>query len=109
MDAVTAVPAPVNEPVYDYPPGSPERASVELALVELAGEADRAVQLALAGLFDEGGPVACLVRDFQDALGQRAVWRAIAHHELVCRRAFPGTDAFHQNLQPGCFSRRVLA
>ena len=50
------------------------------------------------GGVDEGGPVACPVRDFQDALGQRAVWRAIAHHELVCRRAFPGTDAFHQNL-----------
>ena len=50
------------------------------------------------GGVDEGGPVACLVRDFQDALGQRAIWRAIAHHELVCRRAFPGTDAFHQNL-----------
>lgn len=26
MDAVTQVPAPVNEPVHSYAPGSPERA-----------------------------------------------------------------------------------
>ena len=35
MDAVTQVPAPVNEPVLDYAPGSPERASLEVALAEL--------------------------------------------------------------------------
>jgi 1-pyrroline-5-carboxylate dehydrogenase len=35
MDAVTQVPAPVNEPVLDYAPGSPERAQLEVALVEL--------------------------------------------------------------------------
>ena len=31
MDAVTQVPAPVNEPVLDYAPGSPERAALEVA------------------------------------------------------------------------------
>jgi 1-pyrroline-5-carboxylate dehydrogenase len=36
MDAVTRVPAAVNEPVLDYAPGSPERAAVESALVDLA-------------------------------------------------------------------------
>ncbi len=36
MDAVTQVPTPVNEPVLDYAPGSPERAEVEQRLVELA-------------------------------------------------------------------------
>ena len=36
MDAVTHVPAPANEPVLDYAPGSPERASLEKALAELA-------------------------------------------------------------------------
>ena len=36
MDAVTHVPAPVNEPVLDYTPGSPERASLEVALADLA-------------------------------------------------------------------------
>ncbi|MDN5789938.1 MAG: L-glutamate gamma-semialdehyde dehydrogenase [Micrococcales bacterium] len=35
MDAVTHVPAPVNEPVLDYAPGSPERADLEVALTEL--------------------------------------------------------------------------
>ena len=37
MDAVTHVPAPTNETVLDYAPGSPERASLDVALVELAG------------------------------------------------------------------------
>jgi 1-pyrroline-5-carboxylate dehydrogenase len=36
MDAVTRVPAPINEPVLDYAPGSPERAQLEVALVELS-------------------------------------------------------------------------
>jgi 1-pyrroline-5-carboxylate dehydrogenase len=37
MDAVTQVPAPINEPVLEYAPGSAERAELELALAELAG------------------------------------------------------------------------
>ena len=37
MDAVTQVPVPVNEPVLDYAPGSPERATLEVALAELGG------------------------------------------------------------------------
>ncbi|WP_375432276.1 L-glutamate gamma-semialdehyde dehydrogenase [uncultured Friedmanniella sp.] len=36
MDAVTLVPAPTNEPVHDYAPGSPERARLESELAELA-------------------------------------------------------------------------
>lgn len=36
MDAVTQVPAPVNEPVHSYAPGSPERARLEAKLKELA-------------------------------------------------------------------------
>jgi 1-pyrroline-5-carboxylate dehydrogenase len=35
LDAVTHVPAPTNEPVLDYAPGSPERAGLEVALAEL--------------------------------------------------------------------------
>ncbi|HEV7196785.1 MAG TPA: aldehyde dehydrogenase family protein, partial [Pedococcus sp.] len=35
MDAFTQVPVPVNEPVLDYAPGSPERANLEVALAEL--------------------------------------------------------------------------
>ena len=38
MDAVTAPPAPSNEPVRSYPPGSPERASLEARVKELAGD-----------------------------------------------------------------------
>jgi 1-pyrroline-5-carboxylate dehydrogenase len=44
MDAVFTVPEPVNEPVATYAPGSPERASLQRRLAELA--ADR-VDLAL--------------------------------------------------------------
>jgi 1-pyrroline-5-carboxylate dehydrogenase len=36
MDALTQVPAPVNEPVHGYAPGSPERTRLEAALKELA-------------------------------------------------------------------------
>ncbi|MFI8103713.1 L-glutamate gamma-semialdehyde dehydrogenase [Streptomyces sp. NPDC086023] len=36
MDAVTQVPAPVNEPVNSYAPGSPERARLEAKLKELS-------------------------------------------------------------------------
>jgi len=35
MDAITDVPRPVNEPNLHYAPGSPERAELETALVEL--------------------------------------------------------------------------
>ena len=38
MDAVTHVPAPVNEPVLAYAPGSAERASLERRLKELASD-----------------------------------------------------------------------
>ena len=38
MDARTTVPTPVNEPVLDYAPGSPERAQVQARLAELAKE-----------------------------------------------------------------------
>jgi 1-pyrroline-5-carboxylate dehydrogenase len=38
FDAVTNVPVPVNEPVRQYAPGSPERAVLENRIKELAGE-----------------------------------------------------------------------
>ncbi len=40
MDAVTSVPSPVNEPIRMYAPGSPERASLEARLAELARAGD---------------------------------------------------------------------
>ncbi|MBT2546111.1 L-glutamate gamma-semialdehyde dehydrogenase [Streptomyces sp. ISL-44] len=36
MDAVTQVPAPVNEPVHSYAPGTPERARLEVQLKQLS-------------------------------------------------------------------------
>jgi len=38
MDAITQVPTPANEPVRTYAPGSPERASLERRLAEIAAE-----------------------------------------------------------------------
>ena len=38
MDSVTRPPAPTNEVVRLYAPGSPERASLEKRLVSMAGE-----------------------------------------------------------------------
>src|SRR3712207_5949706 len=38
MDAVTNVPAPGNEPVLTYAPGSPERAALQQCLTELAAD-----------------------------------------------------------------------
>src|SRR6266581_8242333 len=38
MDAVTNVPSPHNEPVRQYPPGSPDRAALESKVKDLAGE-----------------------------------------------------------------------
>jgi 1-pyrroline-5-carboxylate dehydrogenase len=38
MDAVTRPPVPINEPVRSYAPASPERASLEARLKEMAGE-----------------------------------------------------------------------
>ncbi|PRX44556.1 delta-1-pyrroline-5-carboxylate dehydrogenase [Prauserella shujinwangii] len=38
MDAITSPPAPRNEPVRDYAPGSPERESLSRTLADLAGQ-----------------------------------------------------------------------
>jgi 1-pyrroline-5-carboxylate dehydrogenase len=38
MDTITNVPSPHNEPVRQYPPGSPDRAVLESKVKELAGE-----------------------------------------------------------------------
>ncbi|HYQ34036.1 MAG TPA: L-glutamate gamma-semialdehyde dehydrogenase [Lapillicoccus sp.] len=38
MDAVTQVPAPVNETVLEYAPGSPERADLEVALATMGAD-----------------------------------------------------------------------
>lgn len=54
MDAVTQVPAPVNEPVHSYAPGSPERARLEVKLKELA-ENPRELPMTIGGVKRMGG------------------------------------------------------
>ncbi|MEV6314587.1 L-glutamate gamma-semialdehyde dehydrogenase [Streptomyces sp. NPDC051776] len=54
MDAVTQVPAPVNEPVHTYAPGSPERARLEKRLKELAGN-QRELPMTIGGTKRMGG------------------------------------------------------
>ncbi|MEU6079738.1 L-glutamate gamma-semialdehyde dehydrogenase [Streptomyces sp. NPDC047108] len=54
MDAVTQVPAPVNEPVHTYAPGSPERARLEKKLKELAGN-QRELPMTIGGTKRMGG------------------------------------------------------
>ncbi len=45
MDAITAVPNPVNEPVHDYAPGSPERARLTVQLSRLSANPTRVHQV----------------------------------------------------------------
>ncbi|MDT9689677.1 L-glutamate gamma-semialdehyde dehydrogenase [Streptomyces sp. P9(2023)] len=54
MDAVTQVPAPVNEPVHSYAPGSPERARLEAKLKELADN-PRELPMTIGGVKRMGG------------------------------------------------------
>ena len=54
MDAVTAVPVPVNEPGRGYAPGSPERAALQTRLAELAGE-HHALTMTVGGQQRHGG------------------------------------------------------
>jgi len=54
MDAVTSVPLPVNEPVRQYAPGTPERARIEARLKELAAEPVELTQT-IAGVERLGG------------------------------------------------------
>ncbi|MCT4354234.1 L-glutamate gamma-semialdehyde dehydrogenase [Streptomyces sp. Je 1-79] len=54
MDAVTQVPAPVNEPVHSYAPGSAERARLEAKLKELADN-PRDLPMTIGGVKRMGG------------------------------------------------------
>jgi 1-pyrroline-5-carboxylate dehydrogenase len=54
MDAVTAVPLPINEPIKMYAPGSPERASLEARLKEL-GSSQLDLTMTIDGEQHSGG------------------------------------------------------
>jgi 1-pyrroline-5-carboxylate dehydrogenase len=49
LDAVTQIPAPVNEPVHSYAPGSPERARLEAELKRLGGQEPVQLTMAVGG------------------------------------------------------------
>ncbi|MEV4561402.1 L-glutamate gamma-semialdehyde dehydrogenase [Kitasatospora sp. NPDC049285] len=55
MDAVTQVPAPVNEPVHSYAPGSPERVRLEAKLKELGGQGPIQLTMTINGERRMGG------------------------------------------------------
>jgi len=58
MDGVTRVPAPVNEPVLTYAPGSPERAAAEAVLAVQAGRrTDLPMTIGGRELFGGGDPI----------------------------------------------------
>jgi 1-pyrroline-5-carboxylate dehydrogenase len=74
MDAITTTPIPRNEPVRDYAPGSPERASLQAALTELGGmqheltvTIDGRTQMASGTPFDVVAP-----HDHRHVLGRSA-------------------------------------
>ncbi|WP_370071577.1 L-glutamate gamma-semialdehyde dehydrogenase [Streptacidiphilus sp. MAP5-3] len=55
MDAVTQIPAPVNEPVHGYAPGSPERARLEAELKRLGSQAPVELTMTVGGQRRLGG------------------------------------------------------
>src|SRR5215212_5516983 len=59
MDAAARVPAPVNEPIHDYAPGTGERAALERRLAEFAGEGAVELPHTVAGreVLGEGKPL----------------------------------------------------
>ncbi|MFC1443813.1 L-glutamate gamma-semialdehyde dehydrogenase [Streptacidiphilus sp. N1-10] len=59
MDAVTRIPAPVNEPVHSYAPGSPERARLEAELKRLGEQGPVELTMAVGGVrrLGRGEPV----------------------------------------------------
>jgi 1-pyrroline-5-carboxylate dehydrogenase len=71
MDAFATVPTPVNEPNLDYAPGSPERAALELKLVEMQ-KAEVELTATIGGeQRDGGGPEFSVVQphNHQQVLG----------------------------------------
>ncbi|MFC5907269.1 L-glutamate gamma-semialdehyde dehydrogenase [Streptacidiphilus monticola] len=55
MDAVTQIPAPVNEPVHSYAPGSPERARLEAELKRLGEQEPVELTMTIGGVRRLGG------------------------------------------------------
>ncbi len=93
MDAITSVPAPVNEPVLGYAPGSAERESLKRRIAELAGERaeltmtiDGVARLAGGDRFDVVAP-----HDHEHVLGTaaQATESDVADAVAAAKRAAP--------------------
>src|SRR4051794_34134358 len=109
MDAVTRVPAPVNEPVRQYQPGSADRAMVEARIKELAGQrAD--LTMTIGGHQVMGGgerlPVVA-PHAFRRVLGDlgNATDEDVASAVEAARRAAPGWRALSFDDRAAVFLR----
>ncbi|MBV9313117.1 MAG: L-glutamate gamma-semialdehyde dehydrogenase [Pseudonocardia sp.] len=67
MDAITTTPAPYNETVYDYAPGTARRASLTAKLAELAGQRVELTQTIDGHQHLGGGPKVDVVAPHQHA------------------------------------------
>ena len=87
MDGMTRVPAPRNEPVLTYAPGTPERAALQARLTELQAE-----QVDLTSTI--GGQLG------QPGLQRRSLCRAgrVGEHRLVVRGGHAGDGVHGSNL-----------
>src|SRR6516164_1871968 len=104
MDAVTTVPPPANEPIRQYPPGSPDRAALEGKVKELTGErAELTMTIGGRQRFGGGEPIDVVAphnfrhvlgtmhnateQDVADAIGAAAAaapgWRAMSFDDLL--------------------------
>jgi len=97
MDAVTKVPAPANEPVRQYVPGSPERVAVEQKIKELrAGQAELAMHIGGERRMGGGEPVDVVQpHNFRHVLGRmgEATDDDVAAAVAAAREAAPGWQA----------------
>jgi 1-pyrroline-5-carboxylate dehydrogenase len=94
MDAVTKVPAPVNEPVKQHAPGSPERAAVERKIKEFVGECAE-LGMCIGGEHPMGGgePIDVVQpHNFRHVLGRMgdATDEDVAAAVAAARAAAPG-------------------
>jgi len=109
MDAVTVVPPPVNEPVTDYAPGSPERDSLAKRLASMAGEVGE-LPLVIGGAPRAGGGeqfdvVAPHEHTHVLGRGRRATPADVADAVDAALAAAPGWRAVSADDRAGVFLR----
>jgi 1-pyrroline-5-carboxylate dehydrogenase len=109
MDAVTKVPAPANEPVRQYAPGSPERVAVEQKIKELrAGQAEFTMHIGGEQRMGGGEPVDVVQpHNFRHVLGRmgEAADDDVAAAVAAARAAAPGWQALSFDDRAAVFLR----